>query len=141
VETQYFLSIRYNMPFTMKSRSLAKRRTRRMRSLRRHCNSKIHRRALRSRSLRTRKMHRKLCRGVRRKTARKVKRKIKRKIKRKTARKVRRKVKRKSMRRKTARRVKRKIKRKRRYRGGTTNYSNNRFPLSPANVTEQALNA
>ena len=65
---QYFLSIRYNMPSTMKSRSLSKRR---MRSLRRHCSSKNHRRALRSRSLRTRKMHRKLCKGVRRKTARK----------------------------------------------------------------------
>ena len=56
------------MPYTMKSRSLAKRR---MRSLRRHCSSKNHRRALRSRSMRTRKMHRKLCKGVRRKSARK----------------------------------------------------------------------
>ena len=55
------------MSLTRKVRSLSKRR---MRSLRRHCSSKNHRRALRSRSLRTRKMHRKLCKGVRRKTAR-----------------------------------------------------------------------
>jgi len=109
---QYFLSIRYNMPSTMKSRSLSKRR---MRSLRRHCSSKNHRRALRSRSLRTRKMHRKLCKGVRRKTARKHHR-------RKSARKHhRRKSARKHHRRKTVRKAARKHRRRksRRQRGGT----------------------
>ena len=91
------------MPSTMKSRSLSKRR---MRSLRRHCSSKNHRRALRSRSLRTRKMHRKLCKGVRRKTARKHHR-------RKSARK--------HHRRKTVRKAARKHRRRksRRQRGGT----------------------
>jgi hypothetical protein len=145
VKTQYFLSIRYNMPNTMKSRSLSKRR---MRSLRRHCGSKKHRRALRSRSLRTRKMHRKLCKGVRRKTARKHHRRksarkhhrrksVRKHHRRKSARKHhRRKSVRKHHRRKSVRKHHRR-KSARKHRGGDGKL----FQLSPANVTERALNA